>query len=185
MSGDDTGEQQAPAQVKRVLPPERLGPHHDLTSFENGRHPSLDDWLKRRALASEGLSARTYVICDSDNPARVMGYYAIATAMERRTALPSARLRHGMPEEIPLLLIGRLALDHAWQGLGLGTDLLADALRRCLAASDIAGARGVIVHAIDDEAAGFYRRHGFLPSPLGQGILLMPIETVRALVAPS
>lgn len=176
---------QAPQKARRVLPPERLGPHHDLASFENGRHPSLDDWLKRRALASEGLSARAYVICDADAPTRVVGYYAIATAMERRTALPSAQLRRGMPEEVPLLLIGRLALDRAWQGLGLGTDLLSDALRRCLAASDIAGARGVIVHAIDDDAAGFYRRHGFLPSPLGEGILLMPIETVRALFAPS
>ncbi|MBI5162900.1 MAG: GNAT family N-acetyltransferase [Magnetospirillum sp.] len=177
--------QQAPQNARRVLPPERLGPHHDLSSFENGRHPSLDDWLKRRALASEGLSARAYVICDAGAPTRVVGYYAIATAMERRAALPRAQLRRGMPEEVPLLLIGRLALDRAWQGLGLGTNLLADALRRCLAASDIAGARGIIVRAIDDEAAQFYQRHGFLPSPLGPGILLMPIETVRALFVPS
>lgn len=164
-----------------VLAPERLAGHHDLSGFENGRHPSLDDWLRHRALASEGLSARTYVICDANAPARVIGYYAISTAMEQRVGLPSARLRRGMPEQIPLLLIGRLALDRAAQGRGLGGDLLADALRRCLAASEIAGVRGVVAHAIDEDAVGFYRHHGFQLSPLGERVMLLPIETVRAL----
>jgi GNAT superfamily N-acetyltransferase len=164
-----------------VRPPERLGQHHDLSRFHNGKHPSLDEWLQRRALASEGLSARTYVICAADSPALVIGYYAIATAMERRIVLPNAKLRQGSPDEVPLLLIGRFALDLAWHGQGLGTDLLADALRRCLAASDIAGVRGVVVHAIDDEAARFYQHHGFLATPLGERVMLMPIEIVRTL----
>src|SRR3546814_16221137 len=60
-----------------------------------------------------------------------------------------------------------------FQGLGLGADLLADALRRCAAASEIAGARAVIVHSIDDDAVGFYARHGFIASPLGERVLLM------------
>ena len=89
----------------------------------------------------------------------------------------------GMPEQVLLLLIGRLAVDRAFQGHGLGTDLLADALRRCLAASEIAGARGVVAHAIDDEAVSFYRRRGFLLSPLGERVMLIPIETVRSLFA--
>lgn len=54
-------------------------------------------------------------------------------------------------------------------------------MRRCLAASEIAGARGIVAHAIDDDAIGFYRRHGFLPSPLGERVMLLPIETARAL----
>jgi len=164
-----------------VLPPERLTSQHDLSTFQNGVHASLDDWLRDRALASEGLSARTYVICDAGTPARVVGYYAISTAMEQRIALPNARLRRGMPEQVPLLLIGRLAVDRAFRGLGLGTELLSDALRRCLAASDIAGARGVVAHAIDDDAARFYQHHGFMLSPLGERVMLLPIETVRAL----
>lgn len=86
-----------------------------------------------------------------------------------------------MPEQVPLLLIGRLALDTAYQGLGLGTELLADALRRCLAASEIAGAPGIVAHAIDDEAVRFYQRHAFLLSPLGERTMLMPIETALAL----
>jgi len=143
---------------------------------------ALDDWLRDRALAGEGLSARTYVICDADAPARVVGYYAISMAMEQRIALPSAKLRRGMAEQVPLLLIGRLAIDRAFQGIGLGTELLSDALRRCLAASEIAGARGVVAHAIDDEAARFYQRHGFLLSPLGERVMLLPIEMARALL---
>ena len=176
-----------------MRPPERLGPQHDVSGFTNGKHPSLDDWLRNRALTSEGLSARTYVVCDAATPSRVLGYYAISTAMEQRTALPSAKLRRvpgqpparaGVPgiERVPLLLIGRLAIDRDFQGLGLGTELLADALRRCLAASKIAGARGIVAHAIDDDAVGFYRRHGFLPSPLGERVMLLPTEAARALL---
>jgi GNAT superfamily N-acetyltransferase len=180
MAEGSPGPRRPPADT-RVRPPERLNAQHDLSAFQNGKHPSLDDWLGRRALASEGLSARTYVSCAADSPARVIGYYAISAAMEQRLALPSAKLRRGMPEQIPLLLIGRLALDREFQGIGLGGDLLADALRRCLAASEIAGIRGVIAHAIDSDAVCFYERHGFQLSPLGERIMLIPIETVRAL----
>jgi GNAT superfamily N-acetyltransferase len=168
----------------RIRPPERLTREHDVSSFRNERHTSLDDWLRDRALASEGLSARTYVVCAAAEPLRVIGYYAISTAMEQRIALPNAKLRRGMPEQVPLLLIGRLAIDASYQGKGVGTALVSDALRRCLAASDIVGARGVVAHAVDDDALSFYRRCGFLPSPLGERVVVMPVETVRSLFAP-
>lgn len=167
--------------TRRVTPPERLNADHEVAVFDNGRHASLNQWLVERALASEGASARTYVVCDTERPRQVVGYYTITTAMEERAALPTAKLRRGMPDKVPLLLIARLAVASGFQGLGLGGDLLADALRRCAAASEIAGARAVIVHAIDDEAVGFYARHGFLASPLGERVLLLPIETVRTL----
>lgn len=167
--------------TRHVTPPERLNPDHEVAAFDNGRHATLDHWLAERALASEGASARTYVVCDADRPRQVVGYYTITTAMEERAALPNAKLRKGMPDKVPLLLIARLAVASGFQGIGLGGDLLADALRRCAAASEIAGVRGVIVHAIDDDAVGFYARHGFIASPLGERVLLMPIETVRTL----
>jgi GNAT superfamily N-acetyltransferase len=88
-----------------------------------------------------------------------------------------------MPDRVPLLLVGRLALDRDFQGRGLGTELLVDALRRCLSASEIAGVRGIVAHAIDDDAVDFYRRHGFQLSPLGERVMLVPIETARALLA--
>lgn len=160
-----------------ILPPERLTARHDTSGFSNGKHAALDAWLKERALESEGLSARTYVICTA--PARVVGYYAIATAMEERHALPTARLRRNLPHQVPLLLIGRLALNVSVQKRGVGADLVADAVRRCCAASEIAGARAIVAHAIDDEAARFYQHHGFIPSPLGERIMLLPIEAAK------
>jgi GNAT superfamily N-acetyltransferase len=181
MPAGGSDETSRPKSAARIQPPERLRSDHDLSEFQNGMHSSLDDWLRDRALASEGLSARTYVVCDVARQATVVGYYAISTAMEQRIALPSAKLRRGMPEQVPLLLIGRLAVDRAFRGFGVGTELLSDALRRCLAASDIAGARGVVAHAIDDAATRFYQHHGFMPSPLGERVMLLPIETVRAL----
>jgi GNAT superfamily N-acetyltransferase len=162
--------------------PEPLNAAHDCSGFSNGVHPALDAWLRDRARASEGLSARSYVVCPSDAPGRVVGYFSISTALEQRQALPSAKLRRGMPDAVPLLLIGRLAVDAAWRGRGLGSALLADALRRCLAASEIAGVRGVVAHAIDEEAARFYEAHGFVRSPLGERVMLMPIETVRGVL---
>jgi len=162
--------------------PEPLASRHDVSRFSNGVHPSLDQWLRESAQASEGLSARTYVVCPADEPDRVVGYFSISAAVEQRNALPLAKLRRGLPEQVPLLLIGRLAVDAAWRGRGVGSALLVDALRRCLAASKIAGARGVVAHAIDEAAVGFYERHGFVRSPLGERVMLMPIETVRSLV---
>ena len=166
----------------RVTAPERLAAQHEGNDFTNGVHESLDAWLHDRALASEGNSARTYVVCDAAQRQRVVGYYTITTAMEQRVALPSAKLRRGMPEQVPLLLVARLAVDARFQGIGLGADLLADALRRCAAASEIVGARAVVVHAIDEKAAAFYARHGFIASPLGELVLLLPMESVRSLL---
>jgi GNAT superfamily N-acetyltransferase len=169
--------------LRRLRAPEPLAARHDVSRFSNGIHSSLDQWLRERARSSEGLSARTYVVCSVEEPDRVVGYFSISAAVEQRNALPSAKLRRGMPEQVPLLLIGRLAIDGEWRGLGLGSALLADALRRCVAASKIAGVRGVVAHAIVEAAVAFYERHGFIHSPLGERIMLMPIETVRFLVS--
>ena len=102
-------------------------------------------------------------------PQRVIGYYAISTAMEQRVSLRSAKLRRAMPDQMPLLLIGRLAVDRQYQGKGLGTDLLSDGVRRCLEVSEIAGVRAIITHAIDDPAVRSYEHHGFIRCPLDQG----------------
>jgi GNAT superfamily N-acetyltransferase len=166
-----------------ILAPERLHAQHDVSQFDNRKHPSLDAWLKSRALPSEGMSARTYVICAHDAPRRVVGYYAISTAMEQRIFLPNAKMRRSMPDQVPLLLIGRLAVDRQYQGKGLGADLLFDGVRRCLEVSEIARVRAIITHAIDDDAVRFYQHHGFLRCPLGDRIMLLPIEAARAAIA--
>ncbi len=89
-----------------------------------------------------------------------------------------------MPQQVPLLLIGRLALDVSLQGKGLGADLLSDAVRRCAAASQLVGARAIVAHAIDDQAVLFYAHHGFVRSPLGDRVMLLPIETALAAMMP-
>lgn len=163
--------------------PEPLSGAHDLSAFRNGRHPALDSWLRDLALVSEGLSARTYVICAADKPRRVIGYYCLSTAMEQRDILPAAKLRRAMPKDVPLLLIGRLAVDEKYQGAGLGALLLRDALKRCVTTAELVGARGIIVHAIDDDAAAFYRQYSFRDSRLHERTLFLSIETARAAFA--
>lgn len=165
-----------------VGPPEPLDSRHDLSQFSNGKHASLDQWLREQAVIGEGLSARTYVITTAES-SRVIGYYTISAASAQRGALPSAKLRRNMPDPIPLLLIGRFAIDRSFQGQGLGADLLVDAIRRCLAAAEIVGARGLLAHAIDEEAVRFYEKYGFVQSPLGERVMVLPLETARALLA--
>jgi GNAT superfamily N-acetyltransferase len=166
---------------RRIRDIESLKASHDLSQFCNERHTSLDEWLQTRALFSEGLSARTYVACSAAEPSRVVGYYAISAGQEERGFLPSAKLRRGLPDKVPLFLIGRLAVDVEFQGMGLGTDLLAHALRNCFAISTIGGIRAVVTHAIDDEAVRFYEKNGFRTSPLGERMMFIKMEAVRTL----
>lgn len=91
--------------------PEPLAARRNISHFTNGIHSSLDQWLRERGRSSEALSARTYVISSTSEPGRVVGYFSISAAVEQRNALPSAKLRRDMPEQVPLLLIGRLAVD--------------------------------------------------------------------------
>ena len=86
-----------------------------------------------------------------------------------------------MPDQVPFLLFGRLAVDRQHQGKDLGADLLFDGVRRCLEVSEIAGVRAIITHAVDDDAVRFYQRHGFLRCPLGDRVMPLPIEVTRAL----
>src|SRR5258706_6002701 len=124
--------------------PEHLDSTHDLSKFESGV-AALDDWLKRRALANEGTGAsRTYVISAAG---RVIGYYALATgAVALQTA--TGRTRRNMPEPIPVMVLGRLAVDANHQDEGLGRALLRDAILRTLQAASIGGTPAILVHTI-------------------------------------
>jgi GNAT superfamily N-acetyltransferase len=160
-------------------PPARLdSTKHDFRSFDCGK-PQLNEWLKQHAAASEGRSARTYVACEGD---RVIGYYCIAAGSIEREAIPSKVRKHGLPNPIPVSIIGRLARDVSYAGKGLGADLLADALKRILSASETIGVRGVIVHALDAESVPFYVRNGFLPCKLGDRTFFLPIETIESAI---
>ena len=142
-----------------VSPPEPLATRHDISRFSSGV-PTLDAWLRGKARLNETRGgARTYVACDGD---RIVGFYSLAaSSVERRRV--SSRVGRNMPDPIPVVLLGQLAVDEAWRGRRLGSDLLIDAGRRALAAADVIGARAVIVQAIDERAAGFYACFGFRP----------------------
>jgi GNAT superfamily N-acetyltransferase len=158
--------------------PQPLKAEHDLSQFDSGR-PVLDDWLRQRAAKNERLSAsRTYVVCEG---MRVVGYYCLSSgAVEIRQA--SGKIRRNMPDPVPIMLMGRLAVDRTQQGKGLGRALLKDAILRTLKAAEIAGMKALLVHALDQDAARFYRRNGFLDSPLDPLVLMLPLETARKAV---
>ena len=144
--------------------------------------PRSTIWLKRRARRNEAEGAsRTFVSCDG---ARVAGYYSLsAGSMLRDTA--TGRVRRNMPEPVPVVLIGRLAVDQAWQGQGLGTDLLQDAVLRIVAAAELVGVRAILVHAIAEGAKTFYEKHGFRASPVEPMTLMITIEEAIRMMPPA
>ena len=148
---------------------------HDLAQFSCGKSP-LDEWLRSRAIRSEGKSARTYVVCVAS---RVVGYYCFAAGSVRLDEMPK-KLQRNMPAMVPIILIGRLAVDTGYQGRGIGKGLLKDAFLRGLQASQAIGARAFLVHAIDAEAAAFYAGFGFIEFPAGSQTFFLPFETVRS-----
>jgi GNAT superfamily N-acetyltransferase len=96
-----------------------------------------------------------------------------------RDQLPSAGLRRNVPEQVPVIVFGRLAVDVKFASRGFGKGLLRDALLRCLNVSEAVGARAVLAHAIDDEACLFYRKFGFLAFPTNPRTLVFPLDTVK------
>jgi GNAT superfamily N-acetyltransferase len=160
-----------------LSPPRPLSADDELGSFDCG-NDLLNDWLRELALKSEGRSARTYMVKDG---ARVVGYYCLATGGVTREGVPR-KIRHGLPSLVPVMILGRLAVDRSYQGQGIGRGLLKDALQRTLQVSREVGVRALLVHAIDDEAKAFYAAHGFIEFPVSARTLFLPVETIgRAL----
>lgn len=141
---------------------ECLTPGHDLECFRCGI-PQLDDWLQRSAHHAEAMNtARTFVWHRGDR--MVIAYFTLAAHLIARAKVPK-RVGRGSPDVIPAILLARLALDQTLHGQGLGGELLWDALERARTASRLAGARLVVVDAIDEAAASFYEHHGFRRIP--------------------
>jgi GNAT superfamily N-acetyltransferase len=162
----------------RLSPPEKLSPGHDLSQFQCGE-PVLDDWLKKRALQNEGSGAsRTYVVCVGR---RVVAYYALAVGAVAHVDAPG-RVRRNMPDPVPVMVIGRLAIDQSIQGQGVGPALLRDAILRTLQAGEIAGIRAMLVHAISERAKRFYERWGFVSSPVEPLTLMITVAEARRAV---
>jgi GNAT superfamily N-acetyltransferase len=156
-------------------PPEPLTDRHQTADFSCGT-ASLDDWLQRRALVNQNSGAtRTFVICADE---KVMGYYALASGAISTQSVQGS-FRRNMPDPIPVVILARLAIDSSCQGQGLGRALFQDAAWRVIQAADTIGIRGIIVHAISEQAKNFYLALGFDVSPLEPMTLTIPLKDLR------
>lgn len=159
-----------------VTPPEALTAGHALGGFDSGV-PSLDDWLRRRALKNQQSGAsRTFVVDDAGS---VIAYYALAASAVAPDAA-AGRFRRNMPDPIPVVVLARLAIARPWQGRGLGRALFQDAALRVVHAAGSIGIRGLLVHAISDDAKAYYLRLGLVPSPLDPMTLMATVADLKA-----
>lgn len=155
--------------------PEPLAPHHETDRFASGVE-SLDRWLFRHALKNQTSGAsRTFVACKGN---RVLAYYALASGSVAVEAAPG-RFRRNMPDPVPVVVLGRLAVDNSLHGLGIGRALVRDAGLRVLQAANAIGIRGLLVHALSEDAARFYRKVGFESSPLDPKVLLVTLADLK------
>ncbi len=160
-----------------LSPVELLASNHNVAEFDCGKHPSLTEWLKRFARMNQASGdTRTYVV---HRELTVVGYYSLAPGnISRKQA--TVRASKSAPEPVSLVLLARLAVDQREQGQGLGRALLKDALQRAYAGAEIIGGRAILVHAIDSEAAMFYRKYGFESCPDLKLHLMLLMKDVRA-----
>lgn len=148
---------------------------HDVTSFDCG-DTTLNDWLQRRAIKNENSGAsRTFVACEDNT---VIGYYSLAVGAIAREET-SGKVSRNMPDPIPVMVLGRLAVDANWQGKYIGPGMLKDAIQRTLIVAEQAGIRALLVHALSDKARSFYQRWGFQESPTNDMTLMITLDEAR------
>lgn len=157
--------------------PESLGSSHCIDFFDCGK-PALNDWLVRHARQAQGSgSAKTFVVTDDNQ--RVIGYFSLTVGQIDTLEAPE-RIRKGMGQyPIPVAILARLAVSKDHQGRGIGIGLLQDAIRRSLMIAEQAGIRAILTHPIDDEAAHFYKRFGFIASPLQDQQFLLLLKDAK------
>lgn len=163
-------------------PPEPLQGKHGTEGFGCGE-PALDAWIEKHARQAEASgSARVFVTTDDGE--KVAGFYALSAASVG-PGDATERLLKGQPKQqaVPVILVGRLAVASDHQGKQVGRSLLQDALLRCATAAESIGARGVIVHAISDDAVAFYERFGFEASPTDPHHLILLMKDLRRLLS--
>ncbi|SCC93457.1 GCN5-related N-acetyltransferase [Thiomonas sp. X19] len=160
--------------------PEPLGVQHGLDGFDCGK-PALNDWLLRHAQQAQGSgSARTFVVAADD---RVAGYFSLTVGQIDSLEAPD-RIRKGMGQyPVPVVILARLAVSLQDQGRGIGFGLLQNAIRRTMLIAEQAGIRAMLTHPIDEEAARFYTRFGFIASPLREQQLLLLLKDARRWVS--
>ena len=159
--------------------PEPLGQNQHVVEFDCGK-PALNDWLIRHARQAQASgSAKTFVVTEGT---RVAGYYSLTVGQVDTLEAPE-RIRRGMGQyPIPVVILARLAVSRTEQGQGIGYGLLQDAIRRTLLIAEQVGIRALLTHPIDEQAARFYTRFGFMASPLREQQLLLLLKDAKCWV---
>lgn len=157
--------------------PEPLASAHEVSQFACGQ-PSLDHWLKTRALSNQQKGFTAVMVVHESG--RVVGYYGLAPTAVVPSALPRTIRTGQPPDPVPCLLLGQLATDLQWAGRGIGTGLVKHAMSRCVEAATLIGGRALMVNAIDDEAAEFWSRRGFIASKDDPHVLFRAIADIAA-----
>ena len=160
-----------------ISEPELLTSAHDVSQFSCGK-PSLDQWLKLRALSNQQKGFTVVMVVHQAH--RVIGYYGLAPTAVVPTSLPRSIRTGQPPDPVPCLLLGQLATDTRWVGRGIGSGLLKHALERCLEGARLVGGRALLVNAVDTEAAEFWSRQGFIPSKDDPLILFRSMADIAA-----
>jgi GNAT superfamily N-acetyltransferase len=160
-----------------ISAPEPLSDAHDISHFSCGK-PSLDNWLKTRALSNQKKGFTAVMVVH--DVGKVVGYCGLAPTAVVPTSLPRSIRTGKSPDPLPCLLLGQLATDGAWRGKGIGTGLLKHALQRCVEGATLIGGRALIVNAVDDDAAAFWQRRGFLLSKDDPMVLARSIHDIVA-----
>lgn len=167
--------------MQKLSPPAPISIDHDIANFDSGE-PSLDEWLKHRALKNQISGAsRCFVLCESK---KVIGFYSLSAGAICHESAPRS-LRRNMPDPLPVLLLGRLAIDTNYHNHGLGSALLRDAMIRAVTVSLDTGIFAILVHALSERAKRFYLSRGFVESPLQPMTLMMTLKTVRSILLES
>ena len=159
---------------------ELLADAHNVEGFDCGK-PALNRWFLEFGLSNQ-LRGFTRVLVIHEG-GQVVGYYGLAPTVIEPNAVPRGIRTGRPPDPIPALLIGQLAVDRRHTGRGIGSMLVSDALRRCVAGADIVAGRAVIVRAIDADAEAYWKSWGFIPSRENPSILLRSIEDIRMWLA--
>ncbi len=158
--------------------PRPISDTDDVATFNSGE-PTLDNYLRKRALGNHAAGGSRCFVSGRDG--RVVGYYALAAASVAHIECAS-KVRRNMPDPVPVILLSRLAVDRKEQGNGLGADLLRSAITRTMQAAEHVGVRALLVHALHEEARGFYTHHGFGPSPTDELHLMLLIKDAKAII---
>ncbi len=158
----------------KITEPVPITENHDVVNFDCG-NPKMNDWLKERALANQGRFSITRVVCANE---KVIAYYTLSLGSVNRADM-ARKIKANAPDKIPVMILGRLAVDLNWQGKGIAKHLLKESMLKTIETSHIAGTRGLLVQAIDEIAKEFYLQYEFLETKVDL-TLFLPLEDIKA-----